>query len=156
MEEEIEELDEPSLESEEISNPTKTSSPTSLPSWVTSKYRFSPSGSKKLPLEFDESDLQESFVRGSGPGGQAINKTNSNVQLIHIPTGIRIVCQETRSREQNRLIARRRMSRELEEFLRPGESVKSLKIEKERKKKRNKERKGRKRREEKRLERDKE
>jgi peptide chain release factor len=72
----------------------------------------------------DENDLEESFVRGvyhmvvlhfgfltcqtgSGPGGQSINKTQNNVQLLHKPTGIRVSCQETRSLEQNRKIARR-------------------------------------------------
>jgi protein subunit release factor B len=44
---------------------------------------------------------------GSGPGGQSINKTQNNVQLLHTPTGIRVNCQETRSLEQNRKIARR-------------------------------------------------
>jgi hypothetical protein len=44
---------------------------------------------------------------GSGPGGQAINKTSSSVSLIHRPTGIRVQCQATRSREDNRRIARK-------------------------------------------------
>ncbi|KAI0253873.1 RF-1 domain-containing protein [Lactifluus subvellereus] len=55
----------------------------------------------------DETDLEETFVRGSGPGGQSINKTQNNVQLLHKPTGFRVSCQETRSLEQNRKIARR-------------------------------------------------
>jgi hypothetical protein len=72
----------------------------------------------------DEKDLEETFVRGvynaivlyfgfltchigSGPGGQSINKTQNNVQLLHKPTGVRVSCQETRSLEQNRKIARR-------------------------------------------------
>jgi len=44
---------------------------------------------------------------GSGPGGQSINKTNNNVQLLHKPTGIQVKCQETRSLQQNRKIARK-------------------------------------------------
>ena len=72
----------------------------------------------------NEDDLEESFVRGvchavvnhheyltchtgSGPGGQSINKTKNNVQLLHKPSGIRVTCQETRSLEQNRKFARR-------------------------------------------------
>jgi hypothetical protein len=49
----------------------------------------------------------ESVLVGHGPGGQSINKTNNNVQLIHRPTGIRVVCQQTRSLELNRMYARR-------------------------------------------------
>ena len=54
-----------------------------------------------------EEDLEESFVRGSGPGGQSINKTQNNVQLLHKPTGIRVTCQETRSLSLNRERARK-------------------------------------------------
>ncbi|KAH7633742.1 RF-1 domain-containing protein [Sordaria sp. MPI-SDFR-AT-0083] len=56
----------------------------------------------KLP----EDELEEVYLKGSGPGGQKINKTNSAVQLRHIPTNIVIKCQETRSRTQNRKLAR--------------------------------------------------
>jgi hypothetical protein len=61
-----------------------------------------------------ESDLREKFVKGRGPGGQAINKTNSSVSLIHIPTGIRIQSQPTRSREENRKIARKILGERLD------------------------------------------
>ncbi|KAF7363305.1 putative peptide chain release factor C12orf65 like protein, mitochondrial [Mycena sanguinolenta] len=40
--------------------------------------------------ELREEDLEEVFVRGSGPGGQSVNKTENNVQLLHRPTGIRL------------------------------------------------------------------
>lgn len=45
--------------------------------------------------------------KGSGPGGQSINKTRNNVQLLHKPSGIRVTCQDTRSLTQNREIARK-------------------------------------------------
>lgn len=83
-------------------------------------------GRHQVP-DLPENELDEKFVRGEslspwpaagralpvapltsgrGPGGQAINKTNSSVCLVHIPTGIRVQSQPTRSREQNRYVAR--------------------------------------------------
>lgn len=59
-----------------------------------------------VALSIDEADIEESFIRGSGSGGQKINKTNSCVQLKHIPTGTIITCQDGRSQAQNRYLAR--------------------------------------------------
>jgi peptide chain release factor len=47
-------------------------------------------------------DVEERFVRGSGPGGQKINKTSSTVWLRHGPTGIEVRCQAERSQAANR------------------------------------------------------
>ena len=57
-------------------------------------------------LGIREQDLEESFVRGSGRGGQKVNKTNNCVYLKHIPTGIAVKCHVDRSRELNRFLAR--------------------------------------------------
>ncbi|WVW84115.1 hypothetical protein I302_106144 [Kwoniella bestiolae CBS 10118] len=70
--------------------------------------------SRQRAVEIPEHELEEKFVRGRGPGGQAINKTNSSVSLTHIPTGIRIQSQPTRSREENRKVARRILGERLE------------------------------------------
>lgn len=56
-----------------------------------------------------ESDLEESFIRGSGSGGQKINKTASCVQLTHRPSGLEVKVQEARSQALNRFFARRRL-----------------------------------------------
>ncbi len=56
-----------------------------------------------------EADLVEKFVRGSGAGGQKINKTSNCVFLKHVPTGVAIKCQMDRSREMNRFLARREL-----------------------------------------------
>jgi len=50
-------------------------------------------------------DVTERFVRGSGPGGQKINKTSSTVELRHGPTGVEVRCQRERSQADNRAAA---------------------------------------------------
>ncbi len=59
-------------------------------------------------------DLEESFIRGSGHGGQKVNKTSSTVRLKHVPTGIEVRCQEERSLSQNRYLARLELCAKLE------------------------------------------
>ena len=48
------------------------------------------------------SEIEERFIRGTGPGGQKINKTSSTVCLRHRPTGIEVRCQAERSQAANR------------------------------------------------------
>jgi protein subunit release factor B len=50
-------------------------------------------------------DVEERFVRGTGAGGQKINKTSSTVALRHRPTGVEVRIQDERSQSQNRLLA---------------------------------------------------
>lgn len=83
----------------------------------------------------DENDITESFLKGTGPGGQKINKTSSAVQLKHLPTGIVVKCQDTRSREQNRRTARRLLGERLEELEKGSESRTAIKAERARGKK---------------------
>lgn len=88
--------------------------------------------------ELREEDLEEMFVRGSGPGGQATNKTSNNVSLIHKPTGIRVTCHLTRSQATNRRLARRMLLEKLDQMQNPGltknDLVKAKKKERERQK----------------------
>ncbi|KAI4730954.1 hypothetical protein E4T49_01208 [Aureobasidium sp. EXF-10728] len=90
-----------------------------------------------------ESDITEAFLKGTGPGGQKINKTSSAVQLKHLPTGLVIKCQETRSRSQNRKIARRILAERIELLLLGDDSRAALKAEREKKKKASKNKKAR-------------
>ncbi|KAF2162040.1 hypothetical protein M409DRAFT_69281 [Zasmidium cellare ATCC 36951] len=92
---------------------------------------------KPLPprLVIPEIDITESFLKGTGPGGQKINKTSSAVQLKHLPTGIVVKSQETRSREQNRRTARRILAEKLEDIEKGPLSRTALKAEKASKKK---------------------
>ena len=57
-----------------------------------------------------EEDLEESFILGGGPGGQKTNKTSSVVRLSHPPSGIQVKVGESRSREENRWLARRTLA----------------------------------------------
>ena len=61
-----------------------------------------------------EGEIEESYFKASGPGGQKLNKTLSGVALLHRPTGIRVRCQRERSQGINRFIARRLLVEELE------------------------------------------
>lgn len=58
-------------------------------------------------LRVQEKDIEESFVRSSGPGGQNVNKVSTCVVLAHRPTGIIVKCQESRLQGLNRFLARR-------------------------------------------------
>lgn len=65
-------------------------------------------------LGLREADLLETFILGSGSGGQKVNKTASCVRLQHPASGLEVKCQRTRSRELNRFLARRQLCEELE------------------------------------------
>jgi protein subunit release factor B len=87
-------------------------------------------------LGIREEDLLEKFVRGSGSGGQKINKTSNCVFLKHLPTGVCIKCQIDRSREMNRFLARRELCDQLD-AIRQGKAIaKTQAIEKLRRQKR--------------------
>jgi protein subunit release factor B len=60
---------------------------------------------KAEDLKLNPADFAEQFIRGSGKGGQKINKTSSCVQLRHLPTGIEVRCQVHREQSKNRLSA---------------------------------------------------
>lgn len=65
-------------------------------------------------LGASKADVEERFTRGSGPGGQKINKTSSTVWLRHRPTGIEVRCQAERSQSANREKAWRELCAKLE------------------------------------------
>src|ERR1700692_3452050 len=58
-------------------------------------------------LNVTEADIEESFVRSGGHGGQNVNKTSTCVMLLHRPTGLQVKCQITRQQGLNRFLARK-------------------------------------------------
>ena len=105
------------------------------------EYKVSPEKEADLlrrmaQLNIKEEDLTEKFIKGSGPGGQKINKTSSCVYLRHMPSRIEIKCQRTRSQSLNRYIARRELCERLEERLLGEKSRKRQAAEKIRRQKR--------------------
>jgi protein subunit release factor B len=61
-----------------------------------------------------ESDLRESFARSSGPGGQHVNKVSTAVTLKHVPSGVAVTVQDSRSQARNRELALERLLQVLE------------------------------------------
>ncbi len=65
------------------------------------------------PVAIDDKDLEVTFFRASGPGGQKKNKTESAVRIKHLPTGIIVTATESRSQLDNRERAMERLRERL-------------------------------------------
>jgi len=86
-------------------------------------------------LGVSESDLKETFIRSSGPGGQKVNKTSSCVFLVHLPTGLSVKCQQERSQTLNRFLARRLLLDRIERIKTGTVAAEKARIEKLRRQK---------------------
>src|SRR3974377_2031551 len=87
-------------------------------------------------LGVSESDLEESFVRSGGHGGQNVNKTSTCVMLVHRPTGTQVKCQQTRQQGLNRFIARHLLLDKIEAERRGRVAAERARVEKLRRQKR--------------------
>jgi len=87
-------------------------------------------------LGIRESDIEESFVRSGGHGGQNVNKTSTCVVLTHRPSGVQVKCQTTRHQGQNRLLARRLLLDKIESQRRAEANARRSEVEKTRRRNR--------------------
>lgn len=78
-----------------------------MPTFPVSPEKEAQLAQRMAALGVCEADIEESFVRSGGHGGQNVNKVSTCVMLLHRPTGLQVKCQETRQQGLNRFIARR-------------------------------------------------
>src|SRR5271154_5515928 len=83
-----------------------------------------------------ESDIEETFVRSGGHGGQNVNKSSTCVMLLHRPTRLQVKCQETRQQGLNRFIARRLLLDKIEQLQTGQVAAERSRMEKIRRQKR--------------------
>ncbi len=96
---------------------------------------------KAQQLNILPEDVVEQFVRGSGKGGQKINKTSSCVLLKHLPTGIEVRCQKHREQSKNRLSAYKLLILKIEDQIKGKQSARAKAIFKLKKQKKRRSRK---------------
>ena len=87
-------------------------------------------------LDIYEKDIEESFVRSGGKGGQNVNKVATCVHLKHIPTGTEVKCQRARTQGLNRYHARVLLYRKIEQAILGKESEESRRVAKIKRQKR--------------------
>jgi peptide chain release factor len=80
-------------------------------------------------------DLEESFARSGGPGGQNVNKVSTAVTLSHRPSGVSVTVQDSRSQARNRKLARERLLDAIEDRQRAARRAQIAAREKERRRK---------------------
>ena len=85
-----------------------------MPDFGVSRQKEDALRKKMDELGIREEDLEERFVRSSGPGGQHVNKVATCVYLKHVPSGVAVKVSRERSQALNRFIARRQLVEKIE------------------------------------------
>lgn len=91
---------------------------------------------KMEALNIREEDIEESFIRSGGKGGQHVNKVSTCVYLKHLPTGLEVKCQTERSQSMNRYRARVILYKKIDQMIKGKESEERQRVEKIRRQKR--------------------
>ncbi len=105
-----------------------------------SSFPVSPDKQAQLQLRMsglgvNEAEIEETFVRSGGAGGQKVNKSSSCVMLLHRPTGLRVKSQTTRHQAMNRFLARRLLLDKIERMRKGYVEAERARIEKIRRQK---------------------
>src|SRR5262245_51046277 len=106
-----------------------------MSSFPVSQDRLSQFQQRMRALGVEESEIEETFVRSGGAGGQKVNKSSSCVMLLHRPTGLRVKNQTTRHQAMNRFLARQLLLDKIERMRKGRVEAERARIEKVRRQK---------------------
>jgi len=85
---------------------------------------------KSQKIQFGPADLKVTFYKSSGPGGQNVNKRQTAVRIIHLPTGLTVTCQSERDQLRNRENALKILQAKLLQFRQEEKSQTTEKLRK--------------------------